>query len=466
MKIFGWKIPGTKAEKIQPTSLPQPEGQKAKPEDYVIGVDENNVYIDLSFLTESDFEFEFEDIQVIQRDPIVKSYNEKMIADAMTIKQDFSWENVEDNVITFVNNLNNTLDWDILYRYVYSKKIWGFVVIQILWRAVDYEMINGTLYPAEYQMVGFRQEDVRNFTFNEDPEKGSLGDLIYTPTGENYTVKYPYNFIVYQNDKDFIDQEGKSILKELKIPVYFKNLLYKIEARYYRKAVIPAFIAIVDSLKTGADLTELLTSISAQLTNIENGAGVALSNIKDIKVLSPNNTINIDATIEAQNKVIAIRIFGTDLTMSQKNVGMASSKTGLIIVEQAVKNVALMFQKAKNDIIKLGIWNRFGFGTVAPQSIFDPTAKFDMEVLRFMANFVGQISKEAMNILLPMPKSEEDVYILPTFEKNMDEDKISVEMKPILAMKPEVKESISVEEQTANEQEADKQRKENETREK
>jgi len=470
MKILGVNI-GKKAIKPTSESPKKIDDKKAIPQAVVIGEDESSVTIDFSYLDQSGFELTTQDILIIERDAMVKSFNDKMVADAMTIKQDFSWENVSEDVSVFVKNLNNTLDWTSLYKYVYSQKIWRHAIIQIL--VVDYEIINGTIYPAEFKMVGWKQENINNFYFNKDPNKGALGDLIYIPTGENFTKKYPYNFLVYKNDPDFNNVNGRSILKELKLPVFFKNTLYVLESRFFNKSILPAFLATYKTGLTGDDLEAKNKKVSSELAKIQNGAGIAMPNIEKLYVLNTNNTINIDRTIEFQDRVIAMRIFGTDLAMSQRNTGQASSKTGLQLLEQTVKGVASLFQRAKNDIIKLAIWNRYGFNEPAPVSIFDPTAKFDMEILRYQANFVGQMSKETMEQLLPMPKTETDTYIFPGYRQiTVQREVIDVNGNVVMEDVKEVEripnaqatEQISVEEQDAIDLEKDKIRKENESR--
>ena len=135
---------------------------------------------------------------------------------------------------------------------------------------------------TKQQIVGFKHEDPRNYAFNADKTKGDLDDLIYVPTNENFTKKYPYNFITYKNDSDFLHVNGQSDLKELRNLVKFKKLLEKIKSRYFRKSVIPAFVGLYESGKSGTALVDEAKSLAEILSGIENGAGVALPNVKQI----------------------------------------------------------------------------------------------------------------------------------------------------------------------------------------
>lgn len=356
----------------------------------------------------------FKDVLMIQSDCIVKSYMNKLLGKSNGIKRTFDWGNVKDEVREFIKALWISLKWNDFNRYVFSSKYYSNSVIQIIWENVDTELIGDTLFPAGQKIVEFRQENPENFGYNTDLEKGDIGDLMYLPDDANYTRLYPYNFIVIRNNPDFNHVEGLSDLAELKPLIMLKNLLLKTKARYFRKSVIPSFIGLYKSEKTGDALIEEAQIIANNLSQIENGAGVALPNVDSIVTLEPNRQVNFEQAEELINKQIAVRILGTDLLSSTSKSTYASAKVGTEQFQDAVKELALILQDWNNYIIKLSVRNRFGESEVVPTAVFDMTDKFDIEVFRFMMESGIPVSWEELNKTFPLPRGlpipEDDTY--------------------------------------------------------
>lgn len=379
------------------------EGEMAIPEVRIIGEDENSMTFDWDFLDDSVDEFDFDSETNLLKDEIITSRLDKLLSDAQTYKEDFIWENVSDEMRDFITNLNNSLDWGSFNRYVFNALPRRYSVVQLLWRNVDYELLYGIVYPATQQLIGFKHEDPRNFSFNNDLSKGDIGDLMYQD--ENYSRKYPYNFISYIHKNDFEYSSGHSELKELERIVLFKNILLKIQARYTRKAVIPSFAAIYDSVKTGTELTAQSVDIASELTKIENGSGIAIPNLKSLVVLSPANGMDFEKTFERIDKVITIKIQGTDLLTASRTTTFASSKTGKELVEQTTKQVAKLLQRQKNRVLEIAANNRFGFESNKPKFQYDLTVKEALETYQAMIEWGVEPDFDSFSKTFPVAKN-------------------------------------------------------------
>jgi hypothetical protein len=391
------------------TQIPaeQPAGGRAIPYVQILGETDDSMTFDYDFLESGLEDFDYDDETTALEDPIISARLDKLLSDAQTYKEDFIWENVTDEMRDFITNLNNTLDWDAFNRYVFSGVGRKYSVIQILWENVEFEMLFGILYPAEQRIIGFKHEDPRNFSFNSDLTKGNLGDLIYNPTDENYSQKYPYNFIVYKHKNSYEHSNGRSELRELKKLILFKNILLKIQARYCRKAVIPSFAAIWDTALTGDQLTAQSETISEELTKIENGSGIAIPNLKSLIVLSPTTGMDFEKTFDRIDKIITIKIQGTDLLTASRTTTFASSKTGKELVEQTTKQIAKLLQREKNRVLEIAANNRFGFDSNKPQFQYDLTTKFDLETYKAMFEWGIEPDFDAFSKTFPVAKGYE-----------------------------------------------------------
>ncbi len=391
------------------TQLPQdqPANGKAIPYVQILGENDDAMTFDYDFLESGLEEFDYDDETTVIEDAIVSARLDKLLSDAQTYKEDFIWENVTDEMRDFITNLNNTLDWDSFNRYVFSAVWRKYSVIQIIWENVAFEMLFGIMYPAEQRIIGFKHEDPRNFSFNSDLTKGKLGDLIYNPTGENYSQLYPYNFIVYKHKNSYEHPSGKSELRELKKLILFKNILLKIQARYCRKAVIPSFAAIWDTVSTGDELTTQSETISEELTKIENGSGIAIPNLKSLIVLNPTTGMDFEKTFDRIDKIITIKIQGTDLLTASRTTTFASSKTGKELVEQTTKQIAKLLQREKNRVLEIAANNRFGFDANKPQFQYDLTTKYDVETYRFMIESGIEPDFDSFSKTFPVAKGYE-----------------------------------------------------------
>jgi hypothetical protein len=378
--------------------------ERAIPQVMIVGEDKDNITFDWDFLETKILEFDYDDESIVMNDPIVMSRLDKLLSDAQTYKEDFIWEGVSDEMRTFISNLNNSLDWGSFNRYVFTAVPRKYSVIQLLWRNVEYEMIAGVIYPAEQQIIGFRHEDIRNYKFNTDIDKGEIGDLIYIPTDENYTIKYPYNFVYYRHKNSYEHPDGRSEIRELKQTILFKNIMLKIQSRYGRRCVLPSFAAIYDSSLQGAEQIAESEAIASELTNIENTSGIAIPNLKNLIVLSPTGGVDFEKTFDRLDKVITIKIQGTDLLTSTRTTTFASSKTGKELVEQTTKQIAVLLQRLKNKVFEIAANNRFGFDENKPRFQYDLTTKFDVETYRAMIEWGIEPDFDAFSKSFPVAK--------------------------------------------------------------
>ena len=109
----------------------------------IIGEDESSVTLDWDWLEETTDSFDYDDETTLLNDEIITSRLDKLLSDAQTFKEEFIWENVDDDMSTFITNLNATLDWQAFNRYIFKAVSRRYSVIQLLWRNVDYELLYG-----------------------------------------------------------------------------------------------------------------------------------------------------------------------------------------------------------------------------------------------------------------------------------------------------------------------------------
>lgn len=346
-------------------------------------------YVNLLNTLDNSTTFSFDDAELVNADPIVNSYREKLLGSAASQKSSYDFNQVAEPVAEFAKNIKNELDWETYHRAGYSASKYGMAVIQVLWETVKYEIIGDTIYPKTQRIYGFKQEDYRNFAFNRDKMLGNYGDIIYTPDNTNITQKYPYNFITIINKADFLHPEGNSDFIELKNIILLKNFLLKTQARYIKKATVPSFVAIYKSGLKGAPLQLEATAISTLLSSVENGAGVALPNVSNIVTLMPTAQTDFIRILSYIDSVIQLKILGTSLLggQSEKGGSYASAKVGATELQDSIKQVALTLQNIDNIIIKYAIWQRFGTDTKLPQLLFDLTEESPLADYEFMAKW-------------------------------------------------------------------------------
>lgn len=379
-------------------NLREPEyGKRTKPHVGML-LNEEYGFVNLLNILDSQTEFTHDDAELIEADPIVLSYREKLLGSASAQKSSYDLQGVADDVTDFANELKNTLDWDYYHRAAYSASKYGNAVIQVLWENVQYEIIGDKVYPKTQRIYGFKQEDYRSFNFNTDKTIGNYGDTIYTPERINITKLYPNNFVVIRNKPNFLYPEGVSDLKTLKNLILLKNFLIKTQARYIKKATVPSFVAIYKDSQKEPGLSLKAIEISSRLSGVESGAGIGMANIDQIVSLMPTAQTDFIRILSYIDSVIQLKILGTSLLGGQMEKGgsYASAKVGATELENAIKQVALTLQNVDNMIIKLAIWQRFGTATILPKLLFDLTETAPLEDFEFQAKYKVPCSYSAI----------------------------------------------------------------------
>ena len=402
-KSFDPNFKKSKTVAVASENAKDPEfGEKISPHAGILHEDYG--YVNLLNILDETNSITHDDIITISEDSVVKSYREKLLGSAASQKSSYDYNNVNPLVVEYANDLKNNLDWDNYHRYGYDSSKYGSSIIQVLWENVDYEIIGSQVFAKTLRIYGFKQEDYRNYQFNTDKTLGNYGDTIYTPARENITKLYPYNFIVMRNKPDFLHPEGNTDLKELKTIITLKNFIIKTQARYVKKATVPSFVAIYKTNKKGADLTLEAQAISASLSGIENGAGIALPNIDQLVTLLPTAQTDFIRILAYIDSIIQLRVLGTSLLGGQMEKGgsYASAKVGATELENSVKQVALMLQSIDNIVIRYAIWQRFGTDTVLPRLLFDFSQKSTIEELTFMAQNKVPIDFAQLQKALPV----------------------------------------------------------------
>jgi hypothetical protein len=325
---------------------------------------------------------------LIYANPHVQAKLSLKLNKALAYKKAFNYDGVTKTVGKYIKDVFvKEFKWRDFAKQIAFNKVYGKSVVRVFW---DGDKITKT--------VGV---DYRFFTFNTDYAKGDIGDLMYNEI--NLTKNYPYNFMVFFNEPNTDNPFGVSSLKSLYPTIMFYNFLSKVEARYFNKAVIPSFVAGYDSDAKGDEREEESNFISGILSNIENGAGVAIANLKQLFTLAENGQVNFNSTFERLINTISITILGSDMTDSKKNGTYAQADAATQYIDGNIKDLAVEIQGGENDITKWQTWAKFGTDYTAPQSVYDMQEPYSLEVFKFMVDNNLPISFTEASKVLALP---------------------------------------------------------------
>ena len=348
--------------------------------------------------------FTDEQVDLVLANPHVKAKLALKLNKALAFNGAFDYSGVKKSVSKAIDAFMIDFKWRDFARQIMYSRCYGKAVIRVYWD--DDGNITKT--------TGLNH---RLFTYNNDLTKGDQGDLMYNMV--NLTKTYPYNFIVIYNEPDAKHPFGKSDLKELYPTIMFYNFLSKVEARYFNKAVIPSFVAGYESTKTGQDAIDEAVIIGDSLSQIENGAGVGIANLKTLYTLMENGQVNFNSTFERLTNTIAINLLGSDLTDSKKTGTYAQAKVGNGYIEGNVKDLAIEIQNNSNIIINWQTWSWFGLEYIAPRFIYDMQEPYSLDKFDFMVKNRFAISFKEASKVFPIPAfmlaPDDDVW-MPTME--------------------------------------------------
>jgi hypothetical protein len=342
----------------------------------------------------SDSAFTDSMVDIILLNPHVRSKLNLKLNKALAFNGALSYEGAKKAVSKYVEaEFMPNFKWRELARQIMYSRYYGKAVLRVYW---DGDKITHT-----------RALDHRLFTYNNDYAYGDIGDLMYNSI--NLTKQYPYNFIAIYNEVDAKYPFGKSDLRELYPTIMFYNLLSKIEARYMNKAVIPAYVASYDSNLQGDAAKEEAELVGSILSQIENGAGVGIANLKSLYTLMENGQVNFNSTFERLQSTISITILGSDMTDSKKNGTYAQAKASTEYIEGNVKDLAIDIQNTANQLIEWQVWALWGSDYVAPKYIYDMQEPYDLEVIKFQVENGFAVSARQASKMFALPSS----YVFP-----------------------------------------------------
>jgi len=334
-------------------------------------------------------------IELILANPFVKAKFKLLLSNALSYNSAFNYDGVKKQVSKYLeSNLMKDFKWRELARQILYSRYYGKAVIRVYWNE------DGTIDKT----VGLNHN---LFTYNNDYSKGDLGDLMYNMV--NLTKSYPYNFITIFNEADAKHPFGKSDLKELYPTIMFYNFLSKVEARYFNKAVIPSFVAGYDTDKTGDEAIAESEMVGNILSQIENGAGVGIGNLKQLYTLLENGQVNFNSTIERLANTISIAILGSDMTDSKKNGTYAQANAAVKYIDGNVKDLATDILDIKNEIIEWQTWSIFGTDYKAPYEIYDMQEPIGQDKFEFQAKYGFAIDKKEASKVYAIPQSVLDL---------------------------------------------------------
>jgi hypothetical protein len=335
-------------------------------------------------------------VDTILLNPHVRSKLNLKLNKALAFNGALSYEGAKKAVSKYIeSDFMTDFKWRELARQIMYSRYYGKAVIRVYWNEND-------------EITHTRNLDHRLFTYNNDYALGDIGDLMYNQI--NLTKKYPYNFIVIYNEVDAKYPFGKSDLRELYPTIMTYNLFQGIEARFMNKAVIPAYVASYESTATGNEALKAESDmISSVLSQIENGSGVGIANLKSLYTLQENGQVNFNSCFERLRTDISITILGSDMTDSKKNGTYAQAKASTEYIDGNVKDLAIDIQNTANELIKWQVWALWGVDYVAPRYIYDMQEPYDLEVIKFQVENGFAVSARQASKMFALPSS----YVFP-----------------------------------------------------
>lgn len=317
-------------------------------------------------------------------------------------------KNAPDNVYEFVkDNLKEFLNWENDIKEFLSAIEYGFSFSEILWTQK-----NGYWVPDS-----LRNKKPTSILFKLDYDTiagGKRSKWVPVLSNGNIPLTEERKFLVYRNNPRAENPYGTSDLLMCYWPWKFKQLGWDFWLAAAKKAGVPSLAALFDA-QDPVKAKESAAVLSDTLEQVEGGSGVALANVKDLKVLSMSGVLaDHKVLIETCNQEISFALTTQSLSTQEGAYGTRAQAT---VHDANLLRVCHGDAKALNGTLQQLIdWMvelNFGPGVPSPKGEFDleSYASFE-EVIKAITAKVP-VSKEKLysRYGLPKPKDTEDSFL-------------------------------------------------------
>lgn len=322
--------------------------------------------------------------------------------------------NASDEVYEFIrDNLTANLNWETDVKEFLTAIEYGHSFSEVLWK----ENAQGKIVPDSLRNK-YPEDIVYKIAFvKTQGGKKSVWIPVLKKTNEELNASY--KFLTYRNNPRAENPYGFSDLLMCYWPWKFKQLGWEFWLKAAQKAGVPSLVALFDA-PDGDKARKNAQVISDTLSELGGGDGLALANVKELKVLEMSGALKDHKTlIETCNQEISFALTTQSLSTQEGEFGTRAQAT--VHDENLVRvchGDALTLQGVFQTLIDWMVEINFGKDFSSPRGEFDlqSYASFE-EIMQAIQNKIP-VSKEALytRYKLPRPKNSEDEFVLPEIQ--------------------------------------------------
>lgn len=315
-----------------------------------------------------------------------------------------------DQVYQFIkDNLLKNLNWENDVKEWLTGIENGFSFGETLWNIVNGYKLPDSLRNKLPQRIGFK-------TDYEIVSGGKRSIWLPVDLKQNKVLKENYKFLIYRNNPRAENPYGTSDLLMCYWPWKFKQFGWEFWLEAARKAGVPSLAALFD-VSDPKKAEESAKIISETLEEAEGGSGLALANVKDIKVIAMSGVLaDHKVLIDTCNQEISFALTSQSLSTQEGVYGTRAQAT--VHDENLVRSAhgdARAVNSLPQQLIDWTVELNFGKGVPSPKGNFDleKYATFD-EVMKAIQAKIP-VSKESLYTRygLPKPKDKDDTFLTP-----------------------------------------------------
>ena len=280
---------------------------------------------------------------------------------------------------------------------------YGFSAVELVWENRD-----GWWMPED---VVLRKPE--RFVFDQD------GRLKHRKRGGELIDLYSqaYKWLVYRFDKDAENPYGTSALKSCYWPWKFKKAGAEFWLMAAEKFAVPSILALFDTSEPEDKVRQRALDLSELLSTVQSGAGAALANIKDVKLLSaPEKVSEFRSLMEWCDTQIAYGIVSQSLAVQEAEHGTRAQAevhqgTFLSVARNICRDLVPVLQSIVDWVVELN----YGPNEPAPIVSFDLDDHASWDEVCDAIDRNIPVSKSALydRYGLPEPSDEDDAFVAP-----------------------------------------------------
>lgn len=281
---------------------------------------------------------------------------------------------------------------------------YGFSAVEMVWKNT-----NGWWLPED---VVLRKPE--RFAFDKE------GRLKHKCPGGELVDLYAqdYKWLVYRFDKDAENPYGTSALKACYWPWKFKKAGAEFWLMAAEKFAVPSILALFDTSEPEDKVRQRALDLSELLSTVQSGAGAALANIRDVKLLTaPEKVSEFRSLMEWCDTQLAYGIVVQSLAVQEAEHGTRAQAevhqgTFMSVARNACRDLAPVLQQVLDWVVELN----FGPGEAVPQVVFDLDDHATWDQVRDAIDRNVPVSRAALydRYGLPEPADDDDVFVKPS----------------------------------------------------